>query len=114
VSKGQTVYDPELIDYCATVAKGLETRGPITVQCILREGSPYFTEVNARFGGGVPLGIAAGVDSPKWLLALAAGLSVDTPPLGSYTAGLYLTRYDESLIMSEGDRARIKSNRLRP
>jgi len=114
VAKGQTIYDPELIDYCATVAKGLETRGPITVQCILKEGRPYFTEVNARFGGGVPLGIAAGVDSPKWLLAFTAGLGVDTPPLGSYTAGLYLTRYDESLIMSEGDRARIERNRLRP
>jgi carbamoyl-phosphate synthase large subunit len=112
VAKGQTVYDPELVEHCVTVAKALETKGPITVQCILRDGRPYFTEVNARFGGGLPLGIAAGVDSPRWLLALAAGLSVDTPPLGSYVAGLYMTRYDESLIVSESDRARIKSNRL--
>jgi carbamoyl-phosphate synthase large subunit len=112
VAKGKTIYDAEVVEHCAAVAKGLETRGPITVQCILKDGRPYFTEVNARFGGGVPLGIAAGVNSPKWLLALAAGRRVDTPPLGSYTAGLYLTRYDESLIISESDRARIERNRL--
>lgn len=114
VAKGKTVYDPEIVEHCVSVAKGLDTKGPITVQCILREGRPYYTEVNTRFGGGVPLGIAAGVDSPKWLLALAAGRNVDTPPLGSYEAGLYLTRFDESLVMRESDRARLESNRLRP
>jgi carbamoyl-phosphate synthase large subunit len=114
VAKGKTVYDAEIVEYCVRVAKGLETKGPITVQCILRDGRPYFTEVNARFGGGVPLGIAAGVNSPKWLLALAAGCRVDTPPLGTYETGLYLTRFDESILRSESDRARIESNRLRP
>ncbi len=113
VAKGKTVYDADIAEHCVRVAKGLETKGPITVQCILRDGLPYFTEVNARFGGGMPLGIAAGVDSPKWLLALAAGRDVDTPPLGTYQTGLYLTRFDESLVMKESDRARIESNRLR-
>lgn len=112
VAKGKTIYDPEIIRHCITIAKGLQTIGPITVQCMLRDGKPYFTEINARFGGGVPLGIAAGVNSPQWFLALAAGLSVDIPPLGSYKVGLYLTRFDDSYFLTEEDYARVASHRL--
>lgn len=114
VSKGVTVYDPEIVKYCAIVARALDAVGPITVQCILRDGQPYFTEVNARLGGGVPLGIAAGVDSPKWLLGLVAGRRVDIPPIGSYRTGLYMTRYDESLVLTEAEHAGLESRRLRP
>ncbi|MEM2002425.1 MAG: ATP-grasp domain-containing protein [Candidatus Methanomethylicaceae archaeon] len=112
VAKGKTIYDPEIIRHCITIAKGLQAIGPITVQCMLRDGKPYFTEINARFGGGVPLGIAAGVNSPQWFLALAAGLSVDIPPLGSYKVGLYLTRFDDSYFLTEEDYARVASHRL--
>jgi len=112
VAKGKTIYDPEIIHHCVTIARGLKAIGPITVQCMLRDGRPYFTEINPRFGGGVPLGIAAGVRSPHWLLALAAGRPVETPPLGSYTVGLYLTRFDDSFFLTEEDYACIASHRL--
>jgi len=112
VSKGKTVYHPEIIECCVKIAKGLKAIGPITIQCMLREGRPYFTEINARFGGGVPLGIRAGVKSPHWLLALASGQSVDIPPLGTYQTGLYLTRCDVSFFLSEDDYAKIASSRL--
>jgi len=114
VAKGKTIYAPGIIQHCMTVAKGLKGIGPITVQCMLREGKPYFTEINPRFGGGVPLGIAAGVRSPQWLLALAASRSVEIPPLGSYQGGLYLTRFDDSFFLTEEDYARTASHRLRP
>lgn len=112
VAKGKTIYDPEIIRHCITIAKGLQAIGPITVQCMLRDGKPYFTEINARFGGGVPLGIAAGVLSPHWFLALAAGLPVEIPPLGTYKVGLYLTRFDDSFFLTEEDYARIASHHL--
>jgi carbamoyl-phosphate synthase large subunit len=112
VAKGKTIYDPEIIHHCVTIAKGLKAIGPITVQCMLRDGKPYFTEINARFGGGVPLGIAAGVHSPHWFLALAAGLPVEVPPLGSYKVGLYLTRFDDSFFLTEEEYARVASRRL--
>jgi len=101
VAKGKTIYQPEIIQHCVTIARGLKAIGPITVQCMLRDGRPYFTEINPRFGGGVPLGIAAGVRSPHWYLALAAGLPVEVPPLGSYKVGLYLTRFDDSFFLTE-------------
>lgn len=107
VTKGVTIYDPVIVATCVKIAQSLLATGPITVQCMLKEGTPHFTEINARFGGGLPLGIAAGADSPRWLLAKAAGLPVDIPPLGDYQVGLYLTRFDDSFFLAEADRERI-------
>ncbi|NLX10378.1 MAG: ATP-grasp domain-containing protein [Chloroflexi bacterium] len=112
VSKGVTVHHPAVIEGCVKIAQALPTVGPITVQCILRDDVPYFTEINARLGGGLPLGIAAGVDSPRWLLARAAGIPVEIPPVGSYQTGLYMTRFDESHFFTEDEREQMASHRL--
>lgn len=107
VTKGVTVCDARIVDHCVTIARALRAVGPITVQCMLRDERPYFTEVNARFGGGVPLAIAAGLDAPRWLLARAAGQRIDAPPLGVYRTSLYLTRFDESLFLTPADVASV-------
>lgn len=112
VAKGVTVYDSAITDACVKIAQALPAVGPITVQCMMKDGIPHFTEINARFGGGVPLGIAAGVDSPRWLLARAAGIPVDIPPLGSYRVSLYLTRFDESFFLTEAEREQMAGHRL--
>ncbi len=100
VAKGVTVWDERIARGCVEAAKGIQAAGPITVQCMLRDGEPFFTEINARFGGGCPLGIAAGANSPKWYLAEAAGLPIKIPALGSYKKGYYMTRFDESFFLS--------------
>jgi carbamoyl-phosphate synthase large subunit len=105
VAKGVTVAEPEILEHCVSVAKGLKAIGPITVQCLFHEGRPRFTEVNARFGGGVPLAIAAGVPIAHWMVAMAAGLDVEIPPLGTYEVGLYLSRFDDSFFLTDKDRA---------
>ena len=105
VAKGVTLWDDRIARHCIAAARGIRAAGPITVQCILREGEPFFTEINARFGGGCPLGFAAGVHSPKWYLAEAAGLPVKIPPMGKYTRDLYMTRFDESFIFEDGGAA---------
>ena len=112
VAKGVTVYNPVVTEACVRVASALRARGPITVQCIMKNGTPYFTEINARMGGGIPLAIAAGADIPAWYLAKAAGLPIDIPPLGSYRTGLYMTRFDESFFFDEAELGEIKSSRL--
>jgi carbamoyl-phosphate synthase large subunit len=101
VAKGVTLWNDRIARYCIAAAKGIRAIGPITVQCILREGKPYFTEINARFGGGCPLGIKAGVNSPRWYLAEAAGLPLKIPELGTYQKDLYMTRFDESFFIEE-------------
>jgi carbamoyl-phosphate synthase large subunit len=102
VHKGVTLIDPALLESCAGMARALRAIGPVTIQCLFQQGRPLFTEVNARFAGGMPLAVAAGVPAPLWYLRQAAGLDVAPPPLGSYRAGVYLTRYDESFFL-EGD-----------
>ena len=113
VSKGVTIKNLSLQKACVRIARALPARGPITVQCIMKDGIPYFTEINARFGGGVPLGIAAGADSPRWLLARIAGIPDLIPPLGTYTEGLYCSRYDDSFFLTESDHEALESSRLR-
>lgn len=112
VAKAVTVYHPQIADACVRISQALPAIGPITVQCMLKDGSPNFTEINARFGGGLPLGIAAGADSPRWLLARLAGLSVDIPPLGTYAQGLYMTRYDDSFFLTQNEHERLGRHRL--
>lgn len=107
VAKAVTVCYPDITDACVRIAKALPAVGPITVQCILKNNAPFFTEINARFGGGLPLGIAAGADSPYWLLARLAGLPMDIPPLGTYAQGLYMTRYDDSFFLTQGEHERL-------
>jgi carbamoyl-phosphate synthase large subunit len=102
VHKGVTIRDTSLLETCARMARTLGAIGPITIQCMLQAGRPLFTEVNARFAGGMPLAVAAGVPAPLWYLQQAAGQPVAAPPLGTYREGVYLTRYDESFFL-EGD-----------
>jgi carbamoyl-phosphate synthase large subunit len=99
VAKGVTIWDERIAQYSETAARAIHAAGPVTVQCILRDGLPFFTEINARFGGGCPLGIQAGVNSPRWYLAEAAGLPVKIPPPGSYAKGLVMTRFDDSFFL---------------
>ena len=108
VAKGITIKDENIIKGCVKVSAAFGAIGPITIQCMMKEGTYRFTEINARFGGGMPLGIAAGVEAPKWLLASLAGIEIDTPPLGSFKTGLYISRYDSSFFFTQSDYEKIK------
>lgn len=112
VVKGVTIRDPRIVEACTKIAAVLPARGPTTVQCIMRDDVPHFTEINARFGGGVPLGIAAGVDAPTLLLAHTFGLPFAGDPIGEYTTGLYLSRFDDSFFLTEEQREQVADNEL--
>ena len=104
--------DPAVTDACVRIADALPAVGPITVQCMMNDGVPTLTEINARLGGGVPLALAAGVNWPTWLLAELARVAVHVPPLGSYRSGVYVSRFDESLFLTEAERDQMASCRL--
>jgi carbamoyl-phosphate synthase large subunit len=112
VVKGFTVYHADIARACQQIAHELPAVGPITAQCMLKDGVPHFIEINARLGGGIPLAIAAGVDVPALLLASAAGLPVEplTPP--GYELGLHITRFDDSFFITEDQRATAAGRRL--
>jgi carbamoyl-phosphate synthase large subunit len=107
VAKGVTVHRQSVIDACARIAEKLPAVGPITVQCLMMGDVPCFTEINARFGGGIPLGIAAGFDVPLLLLSRCAGIPVAGPPLGVYETDLHITRFDESFFLTHRQREQI-------
>jgi carbamoyl-phosphate synthase large subunit len=100
--KSVTVHHPEISAACRKIAENLPARGPITVQCILRDDRPIFTEINSRLGGGLPLAVAAGVDIPGMLLALANHQPVDHWNK-EYADKIYMTRFDESLFLRTSD-----------
>jgi len=101
VSKGVTIHDPQIAEYCIRIATALKAFGPITVQCIMKDNKPFFTEINPRFGGGAPLAFHVGVNAPKWYISLAAKLNLVLPEICSYEEGVYLTRYDQSFFIAK-------------
>ena len=81
------------IELVLKVSASLGAIGPLTLQAFLTEAGPVLTEVNARFGGGFPLAMAAGGAYPSWLLDMVEGRAIE-PRLGDYEPGLFMTRYN--------------------
>ncbi len=77
----------EVLRICAS----LGAIGPLTLQAFLTSRGPVLSEINPRFGGGVPLAFAAGGSYPAWLLDMVAGVAVE-PCLRAYTPGIHMTR----------------------
>lgn len=104
--KSTTIHHEKISAACRKIAENLPARGPITVQCILRDDEPVFTEINLRLGGGLPLAVAAGVDIPGMLLALANNQSIANWNT-TYLDHVYMTRCDESLFLRATDREKM-------
>ncbi len=108
VEHGVTVRDQDLIDGAMRLGAQLGTVwGVCCCQCRRQpNGAPIFFEVNARFGGGVPLSIAAGTNFPLYLLQETLGLPV-TAKLGQFTENLVMMRYDDACFVQDPDPATL-------
>jgi len=105
VSKGVVIKDRAIMDAGRRVvqALGRSPRGVVTIQCIVTADQRIrFIEINPRFGGGAPLGIAAGADYPAWLLRELRG-DDPQPQFDGFQHGLCMSRYDWSMFMPLGD-----------
>lgn len=109
--KSKTVQIPGLDEACWQVARKLPAIGPITVQCMMKGNQPCFIEINARLGGGLPLALAAGLDVPAALLAMAAG---ENPRkyVQPHRVGVIMTRFDESIFLTHHDHERISGRNI--
>jgi carbamoyl-phosphate synthase large subunit len=98
VQKGVTVRDEHLMDATRQLVEQLDgIWGAFCCQCRRTPGGePRFFEINPRFGGGVPLAIAAGANLPLYLLQEALGLPI-TSQCGQFTDHLLMLRYDDDL-----------------
>lgn len=108
VEKGITVKDDEIIAATVKVAGLLEGMwGVFCCQCRRDDdGQPRFFEINPRFGGGVPLSIAAGADLPLYLLQEVLGLPI-TAEMGQFTDRLLMMRYDQAVFHQVDDPSQL-------
>ena len=102
VSKARVVMEPEVIAEVTRLVRVLEAGpGVVTVQLMITgAGDIRFIEINPRFGGGVPLSIAAGADFPQWLLREVTGKSL-TIEAASIQNGLTMLRYDAEVWLEQ-------------
>lgn len=98
VSKALTVRHEEIIRQSRRLVETLaECVGVVTLQCFVTpENEVKFIEMNARFGGGVPLAIQAGADFPRWIIEEHLGRRPDIRP-DAWQDGLVMLRYDEAV-----------------
>ncbi|GGR39419.1 ATP-grasp domain-containing protein [Deinococcus ruber] len=80
-----------------SVAAELGARGVITLQIFDTLNGYILSEINPRFGGGFPLGYAAGGHYPQWLLQELQGEFVPSR-IGQYQVGLYMTRANTEIF----------------
>jgi carbamoyl-phosphate synthase large subunit len=93
--QGRTIPDSGVRDWivnCLALSARMGARGPITLQAFLTTNGPVLTEINPRFGGGFPLGYAAGAHYPEWILQMLEKQKL-RPMLGDYSSGVFMTRY---------------------
>jgi carbamoyl-phosphate synthase large subunit len=89
----ETVEAPELVLRSIDLASLLGLRGHNVLQAFVSPaGEPVFIECNPRVGGASALSMEAGLDSLRWGLMEASGLTVG-PRLGRYRRGLRMVRY---------------------
>lgn len=74
-----TVANSQLVTYAQKIVENFPIIGPSNIQCFLNDSGPQFFEINARFGAGTALSIAAGLNGPAALVAMAQWRKL--PPL---------------------------------
>jgi carbamoyl-phosphate synthase large subunit len=70
VSQGRIDDFPEVRDPCEALAEGLDSRGPLNIQCRIHEGELVVFEINPRFSGTSLLRALAGFNEPDLLIRL--------------------------------------------
>ncbi|MBF0515523.1 MAG: ATP-grasp domain-containing protein [Nitrospirae bacterium] len=104
---GKTLNNPQLIAEAARLSQQLGLVGHNTIQCFLDGAKVKFIEINPRFGGGASLSIAAGADTPRFVIKLLNGEKL-TPVLGQFKDGLHMLRYTEDMYLDASQIRAIK------
>ncbi len=99
VEQALTVKDEQLIEAATHLSDMLDGMwGVFCCQCRReKDQPPRFFEINPRFGGGVPLSIAAGADLPAYLLQEVLGMDI-TAKLGDFIDHMLMMRYEDAIF----------------
>lgn len=99
ISKGKIVKDKLIIEEVLKLMNVMKPIGHITVQLFKTTDKIEFLEINPRFGGGAPMSIQSGANSPKNLFRLLNGEELEYNE--DYRENLIFLRYDESVCLNE-------------
>ena len=98
ISKGRIVKDRELINEVKKVIEVLKPIGHITFQCMKAKDGIKFIEINPRFGGGAPMSIKAGANSPLNLYRLL--LNEKLTYNEDFNENILALRFDDSIFLN--------------
>lgn len=102
ISKGLIIKDEDVINEVKKVLAVLKPIGHITVQCMKTAQGIKFIEINPRFGGGAPMSIKVGADSPYNLYKLILGEKLSYND--DFENNVLAIRYDEAIyVNSKGE-----------
>ncbi|MFA5927119.1 MAG: ATP-grasp domain-containing protein [Patescibacteria group bacterium] len=91
--KGRTVKNDRLMEEVRLILSLIKIVGPANLQCIEENGEYKFFEINTRFSaGGLPLTVAAGLNTPVLLIKMLLDLNIDPTEL-EYKPDVYISRY---------------------
>lgn len=103
ILKGIIDKDEVVITAVKDLVLKLKPYGHITVQCIKSEdGKVNILEINPRFGGGAPMSIDAGADSPKNLYKILLGEELMYNE--NYKDKLYFSRFDDAIMIDQNEK----------
>ena len=103
ILKGIIDKDEHVINAVKELIKKLKPYGHITIQCIKSEdGKVNIIEINPRFGGGAPMSIDAGADSPKNLYMILMGKKLKYNE--DYKDKLYFSRFDDAIMIDQNEK----------
>jgi len=101
---GRTVKSPPVIAAAIRLAEALGLAGHNTIQCFFDGERVLFIEVNPRYGGAAHLSFAAGAPTPRFLVRLLEGRSVERS-VDDFRDGLVMLRYTQDLYLEPGQLA---------
>ena len=101
VLKTRIELDERMIEEAQRLIQKFHPCGPITVQLIRQKdtGDDYYIEINPRYGGGAPLSMKAGADSPGAIMRLLLGETLTYQDKG-IRDGAVFSRFDQSICIA--------------
>lgn len=100
-TKGKIVKNKKIKEIAEKIAQKIKFVGPFFFQLKEKNGILKLTEINPRFGGGMPLSAAAGPNI--YVLAVKMFLGEKISKTFKIKYGLYFTRYDQEIYLTKND-----------
>jgi len=97
--KGKVVKNKTIEKIAQRISQKIKFTGPFFFQLKEKDGMLKVTEINPRFGGGMPLSAAAGPNIYLLSIKLFLGEAIEKNQKIKY--GLYFTRFDEEIYLTE-------------